>query len=278
MNEIKIFENEKFGEVRIVEVKNEPWFVVNDICRFFKVTNKNRVLQNIDNEDKGGTQIDTPGGKQKLTIINESGLYTLLFNLEPKKARGISEKEIQEKYNKVKAFKRWVTHEVLPSIRKHGAYMTDEVLKEALTSPDFLIKLATELKEEREKRIALEIDNNIKAQQIGELKPKADYVDKILKSKSLMNVSQIAKDYGMSATKFNKILHELKVQYKQAEQWLLYSKYHDKGYTHSETFDFTNKNGINETKLTTKWTNKGRLFLYNLLKSSGYLPLIEMEK
>ena len=155
--------------------------------------------------------------------------------------------------------------------------MTDEVLKEALTSPDFLIKLATELKEEREKRIALEIDNNIKAQQIGELKPKADYVDKILKSKSLMNVSQIAKDYGMSATKFNKILHELKVQYKQAEQWLLYSKYHDKGYTHSETFDFENKNGINETKLTTKWTNKGRLFLYNLLKDNGYLPLIEME-
>lgn len=125
--------------------------------------------------------------------------------------------------------------------------------------------------------MALEIDNNIKSQQIGELKPKADYVDKILKSKSLMNVSQIAKDYGMSATRFNKILHDLKIQYKQANQWLLYSKYHDKGYTHSEAFDFINKNGINETNLTTKWTNKGRLFLYELLKSNGYLPLIEME-
>ena len=129
---------------------------------------------------------------------------------------------------------------------------------------------------EKEKE-QLRIENTIKSQQIGELKPKADYVDKILKSKSLMNVSQIAKDYGMSATKFNKILHELKIQYKQANQWLLYSKYHDKGYTHSETFNFTNKNGINETNLTTKWTNKGRLFLYNLLKDSGYLPLIEME-
>lgn len=123
----------------------------------------------------------------------------------------------------------------------------------------------------------LKIENNIKSQQIGELKPKADYVDKILKSKSLMNVSQIAKDYGMSAMKFNSILHELKVQYKQAGQWLLYNKYHHKGYTHSETYSFTNSDGSTRTTLTTKWTNKGRLFLYNLLKESGYLPLIETE-
>lgn len=129
---------------------------------------------------------------------------------------------------------------------------------------------------EREKE-QLKIENNIKSQQIGELKPKADYVDKILKSKSLMNVSQIAKDYGMSATKFNKILHELKVQYKQAGQWLLYNKYHHKGYTHSETYSFTNSDGSTRTTLTTKWTNKGRLFLYELLKNNGYLPLIEME-
>jgi phage antirepressor YoqD-like protein len=92
-----------------------------------------------------------------------------------------------------------------------------------------------------------------------------------------MNVSQIAKDYGMSATKFNKILHELKVQYKQADQWLLYSRYHQKGYTHSETYCFTGANGVTSTKLTTKWTNKGRLFLYELLKNNGYLPLIETE-
>lgn len=116
---------------------------------------------------------------------------------------------------------------------------------------------------EKEKE-QLQIENNIKAQRIGELKPKADYVDKILKSKSLIAVNQIAKDYGMSATKFNRILHELKVQYKQCGQWLLYSKYHDKGYTHSESFDFVNSNGVSEVNFITKWTNKGRLFLYNL--------------
>lgn len=129
---------------------------------------------------------------------------------------------------------------------------------------------------EKEKE-QLRIENTIKTQQIGELKPKADYVDKILKSKSLMNVSQIAKDYGMSAMKFNSILYELKVQYKQAGQWLLYNKYHHKGYTHSETYSFTNSDGSTRTTLTTKWTNKGRLFLYELLKSNGYLPLIETE-
>lgn len=262
MNEIKIFENEKFGQVRILEIENEPYFVGKDVAEILGYTNTRKALiDHVEEEDKTSNKTLRVNGTN-LTLINESGLYSLI---------------LKSKLPQAKQFKRWVTNEVLPSIRKHGAYMTDEVLKEALTSPDFLIKLATELKEEKEKRIALEIDNNIKAQQIGELKPKADYVDKILKSKSLMNVSQIAKDYGMSATKFNKILHELKVQYKQAGQWLLYSKYHDKGYTHSETFNFTNKNGINETNLTTKWTNKGRLFLYNLLKDSGYLPLIEME-
>ena len=264
MNEIKIFENEQFGKVRTLQIENEPYFVGKDVADILGYQNGSRDINlYVEEEDRLKYKISTSGQLREQILVNESGLYSLILASRKKEA---------------KAFKRWVTHEVLPSIRKHGAYMTDEVLKEALTSPDFLIKLATELKEEREKRIALEIDNNIKAQQIGELKPKADYVDKILKSKSLMTITQIAKDYGMSGTKLNSILHDLRIQYKQSDQWLLYSKYHDKGYTHSETFDFTNKNGINETKLTTKWTNKGRLFLYNLLKGSGYLPLIEMEK
>lgn len=129
---------------------------------------------------------------------------------------------------------------------------------------------------EKEKE-QLKIENIIKAQQIGELKPKADYVDKILKSKSLMTITQIAKDYGMSGTKLNSILHDLRVQYKQSNQWLLYSKYHNKGYTHSEPFIVNQTDGTTKTRLTTKWTNKGRLFLYELLKSNGYLPLIETE-
>ena len=262
MNEIKIFENEKFGQVRILEIENEPYFVGKDVAEILGYTNTRKALiDHVDEEDKTSNEMLRVNGTN-LTLINESGLYSLI---------------LKSKLPQAKQFKRWVTNEVLPNIRKHGAYMTDEVLKEALTSPDFLIKLATELKEEREKRKALEVENTIKTQQIGELKPKADYVDKILKSKSLLNVSQIAKDYGLSAIQLNKILHDLKVQYKQADQWLLYSKYHHKGYTHSETYCFTGANGITSTKLTTKWTNKGRLFLYDLLKANGYFPLIEIE-
>ena len=260
MNEIKIFENSDFGQVRTLERNNEIYFVASDICKCLDIKNTTQAVQRLDEDEKSMFNIGLSGGETNL--VNEYGLYNLILVSRKKEA---------------KAFKRWITHEVLPSIRKHGAYMTDEVLKEALTSPDFLIKLATELKEEKEKRKALEIENTIKTQQIGELKPKADYVDKILKSKSLMTITQIAKDYGMSGTKLNSILHNLRVQYKQSNQWLLCSKYHDKGYTHSETYCFTGANGITSTKLTTKWTNKGRLFLYELLKNNGYLPLIETE-
>ena len=123
----------------------------------------------------------------------------------------------------------------------------------------------------------LKLTNNMQLQQIKELKPKADYTDKILKSKSLVLTSQIAKDYGMSAQQMNKTLSDLKVQYKMNNQWLLYSKYHDKGYTSSETFEFTDRNGNVKTNMTTKWTQKGRLFLYNLLKENSILPMIEQD-
>ena len=128
-----------------------------------------------------------------------------------------------------------------------------------------------------EEKERLQLESKQKDQIIGELKPKADYTDLILNSKSLVTTTQIAKDYGMSGRDFNKKLHELKVQYKQNEQWLLYSKYHDKGYTHSETIAITRSNGIKDTKMNTKWTQKGRLFLYDLLKENGILPMIEME-
>lgn len=263
MQELKIFENEQFGRVRTLQIENEPYFVAKDVAEILGYSDTNQAIRmHVDEEDKLTRDFNGSGQNRQMYIINESGLYSLI---------------LKSKLPQARQFKRWVTNEVLPSIRKYGAYMTDEVLKEALTSPDFLIKLAIELKEEKEKRIALEIDNNIKSQQIGELKPKADYVDKILKSKSLMTITQIAKDYGMSGTKLNSILHKLKVQYKQSNQWLLYSKYHDKGYTHSEPFVVNQADGTTKTRLTTKWTNKGRLFLYNLLKDSGYLPLIEME-
>lgn len=128
---------------------------------------------------------------------------------------------------------------------------------------------------EREEKFLLEQTNQKQSQIIGELKPKADYTDNILQNKGLVTITQIAKDYGMTGHKMNELLHKLKVQYKQSGQWFLYTTYHDKGYTHSETIDITRSDGRPDVKMNTKWTQKGRIFLYNLLKGVGVLPTIE---
>ena len=119
---LRVFNNPEFGSVRTVTVDGEPWFVVADVCAYFGVTNRNRVMQMVDDDEKGGTQIDTPGGTQTIAIVNESGLYALLFALQPTKARGVSEEYIEERQKKLRSFKRWVTHDVLPAIRKTGTY------------------------------------------------------------------------------------------------------------------------------------------------------------
>lgn len=121
----------------------------------------------------------------------------------------------------------------------------------------------------------LELECQVKTQQIAEAKPKADYFDLILNSKDTMAVSQISKDYGMSAQKFNELLNELKIQYKQGKTWLLYQNYADKGYTQTSTEYYQNNNNETKFNVLTKWTQKGRLFLYNKLKEVGYIPLIE---
>ncbi len=117
----------------------------------------------------------------------------------------------------------------------------------------------------------------MKSQIISELKPKADYTDTILQSKALVNINQIAKDYGMSARKMNRLLADRGVQYKQGKQWLLYRKYHDKGYTSSETVKIVHTDGRTDVVMRTKWTQKGRLFIYRLLKENNILPMIEQE-
>src|SRR5690625_61994 len=131
------------------------------------------------------------------------------------------------------------------------------------------------LVEQVEENERLQTNNLMLEQQVNELKPKADYTDRILQNKGLVTISQIAKDYGMSAQAMNKKLHEMGIQYKLGSQWLLYAKYHDKGYTHSETFDITRKDGTPDVRLNTKWTQKGRLFLYEKLKKNNILPMIE---
>ena len=177
--------------------------------------------------------------------------------------------------DKAQKFQAVLADEVLPAIRKHGAYMTEDTIKKALQEPDFIIKLATELKEEKEARKTAELEVAQKSQIINELKPKADYIDRILQSSSLVTITEIAEDYGMSSKKMNSLLRRLKVIYQMDSHWLLYSKYQAKGYTHSETVNIEHADGRSDVVMTTKWTQKGRLFLYELLKEHGTLPLIE---
>jgi len=168
-------------------------------------------------------------------------------------------------------FQDWVTTEVLPTIRKHGTYMTDKTIEEVLTNPDTIIRLATDLKNERQEKLML-------AQQVTELKPKADYTDLILSNKTLVTITFIAKDYGMSELAMNKLLHDLSVQYNQSGVWLLYAKHQTKGWTQSETTEVVRKDGSKKLVMNTKWTQKGRLGLYELLKDNGHLPLIEQDQ
>ena len=247
--ELTIFKNTDFGEVRTVLIDNEPYFVGKDVAKALGYSNtRDALTRHVDDEDKGVAKHDTLGGKQDITIINESGLYSLI---------------LKSKLPTAKQFKRWVTSEVLPTIRKHGVYATDELLD----NPDFLIDALQKLKAEREQRLIAE-------QRVLELQPKASYYDVILQSKSLVSVSQIAKDYGLSATKLNQLLNEWGIQYKQGGTWLLYQKYAPMGYTQSQTVEY---NGGEGSRLHTKWTQKGRLFLHNLLTNHGYVPVVEME-
>ncbi|MEJ7508554.1 Rha family phage regulatory protein [Staphylococcus simulans] len=145
-----------------------------------------------------------------------------------------------------------------------ASYMIEDPVKRA----EFWI-------EEQKEKQQLQLENNMQKQKIAEYEPKASYLDTILNNKSLVTVGQIAKDYGMSAQALNKLLHELKVQYKQSGQWLLYSNLHDKGYTHSSTTEIEHKDGSTSVRMNTKWTQKGRLFIYDLLKDNNILPTIE---
>lgn len=245
MNEIQLFNFENH-EVRSLLLNNEPWFVGKDVAEVLGYERADNAIRNhIDKEDKLMHQISASGQNRNMTIINESGLYSLVLS---------------SKLPSAKKFKRWVTSEVLPALRKTGQYQVKELSGSELMA-----------------RALIEAQNVLAAKDkvIEEMKPKADYYDQILQSKSLVLISQIAKDYGLGAPTMNKKLHELGVQYKQGGQWLLYSKYQNKGYTHSRTINITRSDGRSDVRMQTEWTQKGRLFLYELLRKNGILPIIE---
>ncbi|MCH3911466.1 MAG: phage antirepressor [Limosilactobacillus oris] len=256
--------NFKGQQVRTVTIDGEPYFVGNDVSTILGYSDyRHAVINHVDDEDKLRVRIDHAGQNREMTAINESGLYDLIFDA----SRQSKNPEVRENARK---FRHWVTSEVLPTIRKHGAYMTPAKIEEVLTDPDTIIQLATQLKQEREGRLIAE-------QKVNELTPKATYYDKVLSDKSLVTITQIAKDYGMSGRAMNRKLHELKVIYKQGQTWLLYAKYQKTGWTHSETVMVPKKDGTEKAVLNTKWTQQGRLGLYELLKSNDIIPLIEQD-
>lgn len=253
--------NYESSEVRTIQKNGEPWWVLADVCKVLDLSNPSKVADRLEPDEKANFELGLRGGATN--CINESGLYAVILRSDKPQA---------------KPFRKWVTNEVLPSIRKHGAYMTDQTLERALTSPDFLIELATQLKAEQAQRKQLETTVAVQNQQIAELQLKASYYDVVLNCKDLISIGKIAKDYGWSAQKLNEYLHKHGVQYKQGKTWLLYQKYAGMGYTSTKTHTYHGDDGMEHAaEPHTYWTQKGRLFIYDLLKSDGIYPLIERE-
>lgn len=174
-------------------------------------------------------------------------------------------------------FQAKIADEVIPAIRKHGAYMTPQTLEQALLSPDFLLKLAQRLKEEQEEKLALLAENEEQRQAIAEFQPIRQYIDTILSSTGTIATSQIAADYDISAKRLNKILHEEGLQHCVNGQWILYRIHMGKGYTKSETISITRSDGTPDTKIYTKWTQKGRLLIHEILTRRGIFALMDRE-
>ena len=204
MNQTKVtvFNNEEFGDVRTIMIDNEPWFVGRDVANILGYSNSRQAIStHVDDEDKkdGVTVCDSIGREQKPVLINESGLYSLIFG---------------SKLESAIKFKNWVTKEVLPCIRKNGIYATDNVIDNILNNPDFGIELLTKLKEERAARIEAEKTNAI-----------------LMHVNKTYTMTEIAKEIGLkSANELNKILAEKKIQYKSNGTWVMYSDYSDLGY------------------------------------------------
>lgn len=258
--ELQIFKNAELGSVRSTMINGEPYFVGKDVAEILGYKDTSDAMRrHVDDEDKLTRCFTDSGQSREMYVINESGLYSLILS---------------SKLPTAKRFKRWVTSEVLPAIRRHGLYAVDDMLN----NPDALIEALQAYKAERMQRLALEAENAIQKQQLIEMQPKASYYDVVLNSPDLVSITEISKDYGWSAQRMNDYLHTKGVQFKQGGRiWILYQKHAEKGYTNTKTHTYPATDGTIHTKVHTYWTQKGRLFIYDLLKADGILPIIEQE-
>ena len=270
MNDIQVFSNEKFGTVRGTMIDGEPWFVGKDVALGLMYTNPQKAVRDhVAEEDRTVNESFTVNGTAA-TLINESGVYALIFG---------------SKMDKAKEYKHWVTSEVLPTIRKTGGYVhnSDLFIQNYLPFADDttkqLFRLTLDVVDKQNKQIASQQKEIAeKSLAIEEMTPKATYYDVILASPSLMTTTAIAKDFGLTANRLNKILQDHRIQFKQGKTWYLYDEFAKRGYAQSKTYSYKGKEYPDwKATWSTQWTQPGRRFIYELLKGMGILPIVERE-
>ncbi len=226
-----------------------PLFLAKDVAEWLGLTNVTDMVSRVDEDEV--TKLNLGGFQGECNMLTEDGLYEILMQ---------SRKPI------AKQLKKGIK-EMLHSVRVHGAYMTQDTIQKALTNPDFLIQLATELKVEQQRRIEAEETSRLQQEQLKIAAPKVQYVDEVLQSVNTYNVNLIAKELGMSAETLNKKMHDMKVIYRNGQTWVLTAKYQGKGYTKTRTHSFTRSDGTIGTSMLTVWTESGRKFIHSLFKS-----------
>ena len=252
MNELKIFQNSEFGEIRTITKNNEPWFVAIDVCNALDLKNPTVSVGRLDEDEV--TKFNLGGLSGESNIVSEYGLYNLILASRKKEA---------------KKFKRWITHEVIPTIRKHGAYMSSEVIEKTLSDPDYLIRLATNLKEEKAKRALAEA-------QIERDKPKVLFADTVSSSNKSCLVGELAKLISQEAIRRGEI--NKKIGQNNLFAWMRSSGYLCKSgerknqplqqYVEQGLFElkkgtYVDGNGVNVLTTTTKVTGKGIIYFIN---------------
>lgn len=255
--EMQIFKNSSFGEVRVAGTSEEPLFYATDICKILDYSNPSKAIKDhVDEDDRYNESLERGGS---VVLINESGLFSLILRSNKPEA---------------KQFRKWVTSEVLPSIRKHGAYATAPTIDNIIANPDFGIKLLQNLKEEHQKRLeaenysrTLEIQSEEQSRQLKLSAPKVRYCDDVLSSTGFITVNMIAQGIGISAIKLNKILEQWGIQYKQSGCYFLYAEYRDKGFATQRPIPCRGSNGEPKTVQHLYWTEKGRAFIMSKFNS-----------
>ena len=239
MNEIQIFQNQEFGAIRTMSnEQGEVMFCAKDVALALGYKNPTKAAKiHVDEEDRIMSEMDTIQGCRETTFINESGLYSLILS---------------SKLESAKRFKHWVTSEVLPAIRKQGGYM---VAKQGESDEEIMARALQILHATVQRR----------NEQIAKLQPKADYADEVLDSVTCITTTQLAKELGMTAQELNRRLCEMRIQYWQSGQYMLYAEFARQGFAKSRTHKRVLKHGMVLTEIYLVWTERGREFIHQLL-------------